>query len=356
MRRTVSQIPSTIQIPFEFVFPNKDNLTRQECLDVLHEVFEEKEFNIAEEGLYICKAPGNAFVVDQLCTLFPESRFICILRDIRDVVTSYRQSNISWMKGKNNDIQHLLSHQTKRLSGMLGAKPYGNVHMLHFELLHQRFGVEFRKILSFLDFDDNDEIIDICWDRAMLKNENGRKDLQANPDSGRRQGCIGEWRRVLDENDLNAIYNQEIFQETFNYSSVTTGRHCNTRHGFQGAAPGRFHNFNPSSDELFVCNDLQWISTLIFPDYMPSADDTWLKTEDTIVLRSNTKKSKLAATIKKTNDDILTAYIQTSSDTENVMYIDFDLFQSLDGNAMYSQSQLSNDLNTKLYFSALFET
>jgi hypothetical protein len=76
------------------------------------------------------KAPANAPFIGRSARLFPESKFIFIIRDLRDVYTSHKRGKMKWMGGVNSTVAGCMYKIEKYYNGWLQARDLPNVKLV----------------------------------------------------------------------------------------------------------------------------------------------------------------------------------------------------------------------------------
>jgi hypothetical protein len=154
---------------------------------------------------YVSKAPADAPCIDKACRLLPASRFIFIIRDLRDVVVSHQRGASRWMTaGRNKSCSGILDKLEEYFAGYTRCQNAENVLLVKYEDLHQSFGLTYRKILEFLDLPHDDGVVRDVMKKNSFMNQTGRKHIE-DRGAARRKGVIGDWAVHLKDSDVKAV-------------------------------------------------------------------------------------------------------------------------------------------------------
>jgi hypothetical protein len=182
--------------------------------------------SLRSDELFIEKTPSHALYIDEIIEMLPESRFIHVLRDPRDVVASLLAASKSW--GKNwapNDAgsatrmwkNHIRSVQrsSKKLSKDqffemryedLSSKPKVILNMLISFLGLEWSDVEITKTLTSNQLQTAKKTggttIPIAGEIAKLLKCN----ITIEPNGFMRKGRVGSWKEELSEEDLKVVH------------------------------------------------------------------------------------------------------------------------------------------------------
>jgi hypothetical protein len=155
------------------------------------------------------KTPQHIFCADALRTIYPDCRFINIVRDPRDAATSalfhlaktdpqprdqYIESFItrSW----RGSVEEALKVERK-----LGPAAFLNVR---YEDLHSNATAVLRKCLTFLNVDSSPLALESCREAGSFeKLSGGRRRGQSDSNSFYRKGVVGDWVNHIDPDLAN---------------------------------------------------------------------------------------------------------------------------------------------------------
>lgn len=163
------------------------------------------------------KTPLYTQSIDYLHHVFPQARFVNIVRDVRDACTStFHQAQRLYREGLNANRREQPEEviepfvQTWRRAVNDTArfqKTHPDViHTLRYEDLHAEPMETMRKVMQFLEVDDSDDSVQTCLDSGSFETlAKGRKRGEENRDSFFRKGVVGDWKNVFNAEHLQTI-------------------------------------------------------------------------------------------------------------------------------------------------------
>lgn len=177
----------------------------------------------ATERFIVNKAPANAPALGRAARAFPESRFIFIIRDPRDVLVSHQRGNKEWMKGRNSTVDGCMEKIQDYFGGWQDADGLPNVHLVRYEDLHQDFHATMRRIFDFIGLDAGDAILNDIFAKNNFAAQTARANVE-DPNAAKRKGVIGEWATHLKPKEVewygkSPFYSQ--FLRTYDYDRPT---------------------------------------------------------------------------------------------------------------------------------------
>lgn len=162
------------------------------------------------------KTPGNIRALPLLSYLFPNSRFIHIIRDGRDVAVSGWFHNLrltpDWTKetfgSLTNYIDRLAPIWVKAMQAGLqfGQSNPNRYLQLRYEDLYSDTPNEVTRILNFLDVDAAPGYVTGCCEAGAFRRlSGGRESGEEDAESHFRKGSIGDWRNHFDDAAIKAF-------------------------------------------------------------------------------------------------------------------------------------------------------
>ncbi len=160
------------------------------------------------------KTPRYSIELPALQRLFPQARFIHIVRDPRDVAVSRvhhtargghqdRVAGEALIQFVRNAAQVWLE-TVKRVSDFTAKNP-DVIHTVRYEAMLADPRGETRKMLRFLGADHDDALVDRISDATSFEAMSGRKPGKEDPDSFLRKGVAGDWVGRLEPEVLAAL-------------------------------------------------------------------------------------------------------------------------------------------------------
>ncbi|OGV51437.1 MAG: hypothetical protein A2X49_16935 [Lentisphaerae bacterium GWF2_52_8] len=158
------------------------------------------------------RTPGHAILMPELNQLFPNSKFIHVIRDGRDVVLSgwfhnLREPSTLFKQEFENDFHAYIEHAClyhwrhyiikARIFGKRNPEQYLEVR---YEKLHSAPEETIEEMLSFLGVDASTSLVERCRDSASFENlSGGRKPGEEDRNSPYRKGIVGDWQNHFDK-------------------------------------------------------------------------------------------------------------------------------------------------------------
>ena len=158
------------------------------------------------------KAPANAPFVADACRMFPESKFIFVIRDPRDVFISHKRGNWEWMGGRNKTVAGCMQKTETYYEGYRKAADCRNLLLVRYEDLHQDFHAEMDRIYRFVGAHADQQLLDACFEKHNFVARTGRR--REDRDSPRRKGVVGDWVNFIKPSEVR-WYKRHTFWKRF---------------------------------------------------------------------------------------------------------------------------------------------
>jgi len=161
------------------------------------------------------KTPINIMHLPLLVEIFPDAKFVHIIRDGRDVVVSIvkhaqrvlkEKGEADWtFENKTGEFAEKWASYVEQ--GLAFAKKYPNNYWeVRYEDLKKEPEKTLASLLKFLGVDNKRSICKKCLQTADFKRlSGGRKPGEEDPNSFFRKGIVGDWQNHLDENTQRAF-------------------------------------------------------------------------------------------------------------------------------------------------------
>ncbi len=198
LRDCVAFHPQVVSIPYEMPLfrdlPDRDSILSEIAAAIDSQCLPQSNF-------YVNKAPANAPFLQKACHLFPEAKFIFIIRDPRDVLVSHQRGNQAWMRGANSAIDGCMKKIQRYYEGYLAAEGSPNLLLVKYEDLHQQFPATLRYIYEFIGLDLDADLVERCFEVNNFVAATGRAHRE-DQDATSRKGVIGDWAAYLSDSEI----------------------------------------------------------------------------------------------------------------------------------------------------------
>ena len=164
------------------------------------------------------KTPGNLDTLPMLNRIFPEAKFVHIIRDGRDTAVSLWHFNMKLNIGKNlstygnfSGFVKFFTHSRKdRISLARQQMTDIGIHKYHEvryeDLLHYPHET-LAKLLKFLQMEHSSSTLEHCFEVTQFeKLSGGRKSGEEDTESFYRKGIIGDWKNTFKPEDNEYFY------------------------------------------------------------------------------------------------------------------------------------------------------
>lgn len=153
------------------------------------------------------KTPGNVRYLQALHSLFPNARFVLMVRDIRDIVVSghvhlkrqHGEAGEESIEGYARRVAKIWAQDVLRARTFMQTKPAECI-MVTYEALHAHPSQSIKPVLELLDVSADQSVVSACVEAGRFeKLAGGRARGDEDVGSQFRKGIVGDWRNGLDE-------------------------------------------------------------------------------------------------------------------------------------------------------------
>ena len=158
--------------------------------------------------------PLNTYYVPELLSVFPEARYLFLLRDGRDVVASYKRGGEAYL-GKLAQPQQAAIHWVHALEQYQMLRKKSEVLLIRYEDLVTQPEVELMKVCDHLKVDYEDRMLTYhqTIPTAPMYQEPQHAKIVKPVDTS----SIGNWQKVLGEEDLQSCTIMNPWLAKFDY-------------------------------------------------------------------------------------------------------------------------------------------
>lgn len=181
--------------------------------EMIRNYFQEETKEISQEIPFIVnKAPANAPFLGFAAESFPESKFIFIIRDPRDVLVSHQRGQQSWMGGANSTVKGCMSKLESYYAGWLEAKDLPNTLLVRYEDLHQNFYHTMQRVFNHIGLSVSDDILKSIYTANNFQAQTSRANVEDRA-AAKRKGVIGEWALQLTDKEIKWYQKSDFFKK-----------------------------------------------------------------------------------------------------------------------------------------------
>jgi hypothetical protein len=165
-----------------------------------------------QSDLFVEKSPANAPFVDKAVKALPESKFVFIIRDPRDVFISHKRGTKEWMGGANSTVDGCMKKIRHYYEGFERAQGARNLLLVRYEELHQDFHATMKRIFEFAGVAATPDILDACYEQNNFWTVASRHVERR--DEAERKGVVGDWVTFLEDAEA-AWFQKNSFWSAF---------------------------------------------------------------------------------------------------------------------------------------------
>lgn len=162
------------------------------------------------------KTPGNVRYLQALLSLFPNAKFVLMVRDIRDIIVSghihlkrqHGKAGEEPIQGYAKRVAKIWAQDVERAQTFMKNNKERCV-FVRYEDLHAQPQATMKPVIDHLGVDTRSEWIDGCVEAGRFQNlSKGRERGQEDINSQFRKGIVGDWQHVLDETARGIVYEE----------------------------------------------------------------------------------------------------------------------------------------------------
>lgn len=149
---------------------------------------------VGDEHAWLVEKTPALKNLEAMAALFPDARFVCVMRDLRDVMVSFADARRSWL-GNTSYARLVIDIPRDWRDGWAAierVRSLAPVHVIRYEALHAAPEREVKQLFEFCG---------IPCDHRMIREIVAANRFELHPDTGplrfRRGGRVGDWRTQL---------------------------------------------------------------------------------------------------------------------------------------------------------------
>ncbi len=180
---------------------NAEDKDLQSSIDLIFRTYGEKAKKFSKWG---DTTPLNTFYIPEIYSVFPQSKYIFLLRDGRDVVASYKKggSFLGELSNPKNGVIHWL----KSIEKYDWLKKRTDVLLVKYEDLVVDSELKLRQVCTFLGVEFQEELLD--FHRIDLQNSLYLEPQHRNLRKPVFKSSIGNYQKDLSADELDAVSHQ----------------------------------------------------------------------------------------------------------------------------------------------------
>lgn len=166
------------------------------------------KYNVNDDTVAIGeKTPGNVRYLQALLSLFPNAKFVLMVRDVRDIIVSghvhlkrqHGKAGEEPIEGYASRVARIWAQDIARAQAFMENNPDRCV-LVRYEDVHAEPNDAMVSIVNLIGVSPDPTIIDQCVEAASFQNlSKGRKRGQEDVGSQFRKGVVGDWRGSLSD-------------------------------------------------------------------------------------------------------------------------------------------------------------
>jgi Sulfotransferase domain len=196
LRTCIASHPDVQQIPTEMPIFRTLHSNRAGLEEAVSKAIEERGLT---GPWFVNKAPANAPYVAKTARTLPESKFVFIVRDPRDVFISHKRGNQAWMKGSNSTVAGCMDKIQKYFAGYCEGIGLPNLLLVRYEDLHQDFHATLKRVFDHIGLPSTRELLEAIHGECNFLAMTSRQ--SEDRDSPNRKGVVGDWVNFLEPSE-----------------------------------------------------------------------------------------------------------------------------------------------------------
>ncbi len=264
LRTCISSHPEIQMIPREMPLFREHHSNRRAVEQAIEKAIRDNDLT---GPCFVNKAPANAPFVGKAARTLPESKFVFIIRDPRDVFISHKRGNQKWMGGRNSTVSGCMGKIQRYYEGYLDAADLPNVLMVAYEQLHQDFHATMARVFRFIGVDTDKAMLDQVFEKNRFWTVASRH--REDRASSRRKGVVGDWVEFLSA-DEQQWFKENAYWIEFMADHGYSWQYPSYEKIFQAMLEANVHfldegdlidqRFDSSGLNVFVANDIDLLN------------------------------------------------------------------------------------------------
>lgn len=211
LRDCIAFHPDVTRVPDELPFFETPRSDRRTLVEEIQRTIAAADFSGTH---FVSKTTANGRRIDQACRLLPESKFVFIIRDPRDVFISQERGPRTWMGGLNSRIAGCMRKTRRCFKGYERAVEQPNLLLVRYEDLHQDLCATMKRIYQFLGLHADKQLLNQCFTRHNIISRTGC--CREDQDSPRRKEVVGNWVNFITPSQIRWFKRQRFWTQFMN--------------------------------------------------------------------------------------------------------------------------------------------
>ena len=203
--------PDVTPVPDELPFFNTPRSDRRTLVEQIQRIIAGTDLSGTH---FVSKTTANSHHINQACRFLPESKFIFIIRDPRDVFSSCERGPRGWMEGRNRHLAECMKAMRLCFQGYERAVKQPNLLLVRYEDLHQDLCATMERIYQFLGLQANKQFLKQFFVGHNIISRSGSH--SQDPDARRRKEVIGDWVNFITSSEISWLKRQRFWSRFMN--------------------------------------------------------------------------------------------------------------------------------------------